>query len=72
MLDRKLAEPLLIYVNDPHFMSAFKDALQAKITLLQRDLASASDLLTIGRLQGGIKELNRLLLIDQEVKGASK
>ena len=70
MLDRTLAEPMLFYVNDPHFMPAFRAVVQSKITLLQRDLANASDLLTIGRLQGGILQLNRMLLLDQDVKAA--
>jgi hypothetical protein len=70
MIDRNLAEPLLIYVNDPHFLPAFKAYIQSKIILAQKDLSIASDMLTVGRAQGRVQELNKLLLMDVEVKNA--
>lgn len=71
-MNRLLAEQILPYTNDKLFMNAFREVLQAKIALLQKDLATASDMLTIGRLQGGIQQLNRLLLLDEEVRAAGK
>lgn len=69
-LERSLAEPLLLYVNDPIFMQAFKAIIQSKITLAQKDLSIASDMLTVGRAQGRVSELNKLLIMDVEIKNA--
>lgn len=68
--DRALAEPLLLYVNDQHFFAAFKEYIQSKIILAQKDLSVAADMLTVGRAQGRVQELNKLLLMDVEIKNA--
>lgn len=71
-MDRKIAEPLLIYVNDKHFMDAFKVVLESKIILAQKNLTQATDLVTMGRAQGEISALTKLLSLDVEVKNAPR
>lgn len=59
-------------VNDKKILDAFKEFLEEKIELEQRQLESAVGLESVYRNQGAIRAYRRLLKIREEVNGPEK
>lgn len=67
MIDKQIARKLLPLVNDPVDMKLIGEYITFRLDLLRLDLENATDMNSILRTQGQIKELKRLLNLRDEV-----
>lgn len=71
-MHKSTAEQLLIYVNDPHFITALDCYIAERREEALRMVLGAKSEQDIGKIQGALTELDRMKLMKAEVLAKGK
>lgn len=67
-MDKNLVLSLLPVVNDPHTFKTIKEYAEYRVSYYKDALSSARDIEEVRSYQGAIKELKRLVSLQDEVR----
>lgn len=71
-MDHKVAEFIIVTVNEPHFQESIEAYVKDRKKSLHAFLETEKDPLAIYRIQGQIQELNQLLSLKDRVNSESR